>query len=144
MALRPRESDGQGLAPCNGRAGLRSESVRGQLDGTIPATDEGQSADPGSLVDASDLTLSALGTMNNGGGRGGFPGGVDGAQEERGEHGGFPGGSGGGASDGSGGGSPGGESADASLSGQDLVLLGCCAAVMLPAIVFAKRFRAVR
>ena len=70
---------------------LRSESVRGQLDGTIPSTDEGQSADPGALVDASGLTLSALGTMNNGGGGpgngGGFPGGGPGSDSD-----GFPGG----------------------------------------------------
>ena len=55
---------------------LRAESVRGQLDGTIPSTDEGQSADSSALVDASELTLSNLGSM--GGGNGGFPGGKNG------------------------------------------------------------------
>lgn len=57
---------------------LRTESVSSQLAGTIPATDEGQSADRSSLVDASGLTLSDMGTMGGGGGPGGdggFPGG---------------------------------------------------------------------
>ena len=46
---------------------LRTESVRGQLDGAIPATKEGQSADSSSLVDASSLTLSDMGIMGLGG-----------------------------------------------------------------------------
>lgn len=54
---------------------LRSESVQGQLDGTIPSTTDGQSADSSSLVDASSITLSDMGTMNNGGGFGGDKGG---------------------------------------------------------------------
>lgn len=45
---------------------LRAESVSGQLDGTIPSTSEGQSADSSALVDASAITLSDMGTMNNG------------------------------------------------------------------------------
>ncbi len=48
--------------------GLRIESVSGQLDGTIPSTDAGQAEDKSALVDASALTLSDMGTMNNGGG----------------------------------------------------------------------------
>lgn len=47
---------------------LRTESVSGQLDGTIPSTTEGQAADPSALVDTSSLTLSDMGTMNHGGG----------------------------------------------------------------------------
>ena len=51
---------------------LRAESIRGQLEGTIPATSDGQAADGSALVDASDLNISDMGTMNNGfGGRGG-------------------------------------------------------------------------
>lgn len=46
---------------------LRSQSVSGQLDGTIPSTDEGQRADTSTLVDASQIDLTAMGTMNNGG-----------------------------------------------------------------------------
>ena len=57
---------------------LRTESVSGQLDGTIPATREGQSAGSASLVDASNLNLSDMGTMNQGGG--GFPGGPGGGE----------------------------------------------------------------
>lgn len=50
---------------------LRSESIAGQLAGTIPATEEGQAADVSALVDASSITLSDMGTMD----RGGFGGG---------------------------------------------------------------------
>ncbi len=50
---------------------LRLESVAGQLAGTIPSTEEGQSADSSKLVDASALTLSDMGTMNHGGNFGG-------------------------------------------------------------------------
>lgn len=46
---------------------LRAESVRGQLEGTIPSTDEGQSRDSSALVDASAVAISDMGTMNNGG-----------------------------------------------------------------------------
>ena len=37
---------------------LRTESVQGQLDGTIPSTSEGQSADSSALIDASHITIS--------------------------------------------------------------------------------------
>ena len=47
---------------------LRAQSVQGQLEGTIPSTDDGQSEDSSSLVDASSVDISAMGTMNNGGG----------------------------------------------------------------------------
>ena len=50
---------------------LREESVLGQLDGTIPSTDEGQTTDSSNLIDASGLTLSDMGSMGMGGGRGG-------------------------------------------------------------------------
>lgn len=61
---------------------LRAQSIMGQLDGTIPSTTEGQSADQSSLIDASNLKLSVLGTMGGGGGdRGGqMPGGMPNAQ----------------------------------------------------------------
>ncbi|MBR0452058.1 MAG: hypothetical protein IJI78_08710 [Oscillospiraceae bacterium] len=45
----------------------RIESVQGQLDGTIPSTDAGQQEDSSSLIDASDLTLSDMGSMGQGG-----------------------------------------------------------------------------
>ena len=47
---------------------LRAESIRGQLDGTVPSDSAGQNADSSSLIDASDLNLSALGSMMGGGG----------------------------------------------------------------------------
>ena len=45
---------------------LRAESVRGQLAGTIPATTDGQTQNSSSLVDASAIQLSAMGSMDNG------------------------------------------------------------------------------
>lgn len=52
---------------------LRAESVQGQLDGTIPSTSDGQAEGSSALVDASELSISDMGTMNNavGGGMGG-------------------------------------------------------------------------
>ena len=47
---------------------LRSQSVRGQLEGTIPSTSEGQRADSTALVDAGELNISDMGVMNTGGG----------------------------------------------------------------------------
>lgn len=47
---------------------LRAQSIQGQLEGAIPSTDEGQSEDSSTLVDASSVDISAMGTMNNGGG----------------------------------------------------------------------------
>jgi spore coat protein CotH len=54
---------------------LRAESVRGQLDGTIPSTTDGQAEDSSSLIDASSITISDMGSMNAGGGPGGGNGG---------------------------------------------------------------------
>ncbi|NCC67972.1 MAG: hypothetical protein EOM14_07220 [Clostridia bacterium] len=51
-------------------ASLRAESVSGQLDGTIPSTEEEQ-ADSDTLIEASELDLNTLGGMGNGGGQGG-------------------------------------------------------------------------
>lgn len=50
---------------------LRAESVSGQLDGTIPSTSDGQSANPSALIDASRLSISDMGSMNNTMGGGG-------------------------------------------------------------------------
>lgn len=47
---------------------LRAESISGQLDGTIPSTSDGQTADSSSLIKAEGLNISDMGTMNNGGG----------------------------------------------------------------------------
>lgn len=49
---------------------LRTESVTGQLNGTIPSTKEGQETDASTLIDGSHITLSDMGTMQNG--RGGM------------------------------------------------------------------------
>ena len=69
---------------------LRAESITGQLDGTIPSTSAGQSADSSALVDASSVSLSDMGEFSGGGGGG----------MNRGEDGGMPGGRFGGARDG--------------------------------------------
>ncbi len=55
------------LSFCN----LRAKSVKGQLEGTIPSTSEGQIADSAALIDASGLNLSDMGTMGMGRGFGG-------------------------------------------------------------------------
>ncbi|WP_303869733.1 CotH kinase family protein [Acetobacterium wieringae] len=46
---------------------LRAESISGQLDGTIPATSEGQAAQPAALLDASSLDIAAMGSGMGGG-----------------------------------------------------------------------------
>ena len=50
---------------------LRAQSVRGQLDGSIPSTTQGQSENPSALVDCAGLDLSDMGAMGMGGGPGG-------------------------------------------------------------------------
>ena len=50
---------------------LRGESLRGQLDGTIPTTQEGQAAEPDALIDAGSLDLSRMSSMGGGFGEGG-------------------------------------------------------------------------
>lgn len=49
---------------------LRAESIRDQLDGTIPSTRSGQEEDASALVDSSSIDLTVIGVMNAGGGRG--------------------------------------------------------------------------
>jgi spore coat protein CotH len=48
---------------------LRAESIQGQLDGTIPSTTEGQEKDSSTLIDASAVDLTSMGTQ--GGDKGG-------------------------------------------------------------------------
>ncbi len=47
---------------------LRAQSIEGQLDGTIPSTSKEQTSSD-ALIDASSLSVSAMGTMNTGGQR---------------------------------------------------------------------------
>lgn len=44
---------------------LRAESVSGQLDGTIASTSDGQTQNSSSLIDASALSISDMGSMEN-------------------------------------------------------------------------------
>lgn len=54
---------------------LRAESIKGQLDGSIPSTDDGQRKDSSALVDASAIDIDAMGQFNMGGNSdGGFKG----------------------------------------------------------------------
>lgn len=60
----------------------RAQSVQGQLDGSIPATSAAQQGSD-ALIDASELSITAMGGMNNGkggdrGGNAGSPGGFGG------------------------------------------------------------------
>ncbi len=45
---------------------LRAESIEGQLNGSISSTSDGQTADRTSRIDASHVSISAMGTMNMG------------------------------------------------------------------------------
>lgn len=42
---------------------LRTRSVQGQLDGSVPSTKQGQQANPSALINASSLNLSDMGSM---------------------------------------------------------------------------------
>lgn len=52
---------------------LRAESVDGQINGTVPSTAEEQSQSPDKLIDASEVSMNALGS-GGGGNMGGFGG----------------------------------------------------------------------
>lgn len=54
---------------------LRAESINGQLNGKIASTSDGQSQDADSLIDGSDIVISAMGSMGNTMGRNGAFGG---------------------------------------------------------------------
>jgi len=56
-----------GVAVLEQFCALRAESISGQLDGSIPATTEGQAAQPTTLIDASSLDVSAMGSSMGGG-----------------------------------------------------------------------------
>ena len=73
---------------------LRAQSIKGQLDGTIPSTSSGQNADNSTLVDVGSVDISSLGSMMGGGApgfggrqdwQGGQPGRQDGQTGEQGE-----------------------------------------------------------
>lgn len=76
-----------GVTALKNFATLRAQSVTGQVDGSIPATEDAQT-DSDALIDASDLNLNDLGGMRGGndssaaggfgGGNGAFPGNFDG------------------------------------------------------------------
>ena len=46
---------------------MRAESIEGQLNGTIPSTDEGQRIDSSALIDASDINVKDMGQFSMGG-----------------------------------------------------------------------------
>ena len=45
---------------------LRAESIKGQLDGTIPSTDEEQKQDSAALIDGSEIDVSVMGAHSGG------------------------------------------------------------------------------
>ncbi len=63
---------------------LRAESIRGQLDGSIPSTTEGQKENPSALTDSSGIEIDVMGTFTmNDDGKGGVMGGGFHSREER-------------------------------------------------------------
>lgn len=62
----------EGVAALKEFCTLRAESVRGQLDGTIPSTSDAQSEDSFALISGSSVNISAMGSMNGGGMGGGM------------------------------------------------------------------------
>ena len=62
----------KGVAAISQFCSLRAESVKGQLNGTVPSTSEGQKNNSSLLIDTSRLNISNMGTMGSGGGFGGF------------------------------------------------------------------------
>lgn len=73
-----------GATMLNATVKLRAKSIEGQLEGSIPATSEGQNADSSALVDASSIDIDAMGGfMNNESGEmGTMRRGLDGANGE--------------------------------------------------------------
>lgn len=117
---------------------LRGQSIRGQLEGTIPSTSDAQ-RNSDALIDGSHLDLTAMGVMNTGGGFGGgdrqdfdpsrFGGG---AQEQP-----APPEFGGGQTENL----PGRDAGQAGKSYDLLILYGICGAVLLAALLFAVFYR---
>lgn len=117
---------------------LRGQSIRGQLEGTIPSTSDAQRNSDG-LIDGSHLDLTAMGVMNTGGGFGGgdrqdfdpsrFGGGT---QEQP-----APPEFGGGQTKSL----PGRDAGQAGKSYDLLILYGICGAVLLAALLFAVFYR---
>ncbi|MBQ2976566.1 MAG: CotH kinase family protein [Clostridia bacterium] len=60
----------RGTAALKEFCALRTQSIRGQLDGVIPTTTQAQTGS-NALIDASHLNLSDMGSMGNVGGKGG-------------------------------------------------------------------------
>ena len=67
----------EGVTALKTFAELRAESVSGQLNGSIPSTQDAQSGSD-AIVNSDSLDLSKLGGMENGRGQNGFPGGMGG------------------------------------------------------------------
>ncbi len=62
----------EGVAALKEFCTLRAESVRAQLDGTIPSTSDAQSEDSSALISGSSVSINAMGSMNGGRQDGGF------------------------------------------------------------------------
>lgn len=55
----------QGVSTLKKFCALRAESISGQLNETIPSTTQGQEEDASSIIDANDITIADMGTMEN-------------------------------------------------------------------------------
>ncbi|MBP3280589.1 MAG: CotH kinase family protein [Butyrivibrio sp.] len=122
---------------------LRCESIQGQLDGTIGSTDSAQEENADSLIDASSINLSDMGSMGGGRDQGGpgkdsHEGGGPGSNRHGGQH-------SRGDSDGD---SKSGNGSDAenfnqayAVSTTDWIYTGVSALVILTAILFALKYK---
>ena len=123
---------------------LRCESIKGQLDGTIPSTDSGQKADSSNLINASAITLSDLGSMGGGlGGPGKDHDNSKGPGGGRNDSKGPGGGSDRNGDNPSGSGFPGSDfpGAPSAVDTTAIIYLGVSAGAILAAIIFAAMFK---
>lgn len=115
---------------------LRCQSIQGQLDGTIGSTDSAQEANSSTLIDASSITLSDMGSMGGGGGPGGS------GNSNGGPGGNIPGG------DNSGNSFPGGSGFDEmsmqSISPTNYIYLAACVMALLVAIAITITYKSRR
>lgn len=115
---------------------LRGQSISGQLSGEIPSTESGQRADKSALITAEEISISAMGTMQMGGGQQAFrpeemtdntpqPGGMDAPTTPPGDNGGqngFP------------------QQASGTV-GSAVLLYGICILIFMVALLLAALYR---
>ena len=60
------EAHGKAVSTLKTFCAKRAESVRGQLEGTVPSTTQGQRENKDALIDASEISTADMGKMDNG------------------------------------------------------------------------------